>query len=273
MSDADVPGCMALKEAAGWNQTEDDWILFLRVSAELCFVAVSGDGMIAGSVTIADYGGGLGWLGMMLVHPELRRRGIGTRLMKTALSAATGRITGLDATDLGVPLYKSLGFEAGWALDRLVTNSATPTGCGDHRCRPVQAVDIPRVAEFDAQAFGCRRVPLLSDLQKRAPGLAWMLGDAEGVASCAGRPGTQRWQIGPVAADRVADAQSVVSAALDGLEGAPVLMDVPRHQPQFREWLLSAGFAVERSFTRMTIGGRLGGDRNRLFAIAGPEFG
>ena len=39
MTPADVAAGMRLKDAAGWNQTEDDWRRFLQANPEGCFVA------------------------------------------------------------------------------------------------------------------------------------------------------------------------------------------------------------------------------------------
>ena len=35
----DLPAAMRLKEAAGWNQTEEDWLRLLRLEPRGCFAA------------------------------------------------------------------------------------------------------------------------------------------------------------------------------------------------------------------------------------------
>ena len=39
LSESDIPAAMKLKEAAGWNQTENDWRCLLRLEPHGCFAA------------------------------------------------------------------------------------------------------------------------------------------------------------------------------------------------------------------------------------------
>src|SRR5215813_5812717 len=82
--ESDIPAAMKLKEAAGWNQTENDWLRLLMLEPKGCFGAVK-DGRLVGSTTTTTYESDLAWIGMVLVEPESRRLGIATILMKTAM--------------------------------------------------------------------------------------------------------------------------------------------------------------------------------------------
>ena len=86
----DIPAAMRLKEAAGWNQTEQDWLTVLDVAAGQCWVREL-DGDVVGTVTAVSYGRELAWIGMMLVDPAYRRRGIARDLMKFALGYLEAR--------------------------------------------------------------------------------------------------------------------------------------------------------------------------------------
>jgi GNAT superfamily N-acetyltransferase len=83
MTVADVPLGMRLKEQAGWNQTEADWRRFLDLEPEGCFVAEL-DGQPVGTTTTCVFGS-VAWVGMVLVDPAVRGRGVGRSLMKHAL--------------------------------------------------------------------------------------------------------------------------------------------------------------------------------------------
>src|SRR5947208_12550472 len=125
MTEADIPAGMRLKELAGWNQTPSDWERFLRASPAGCFVAEL-DGRVCGTATTIVYEGRFAWIGMVLVDPEYRSRGIGTRLLGQAiehLDAARVPTLKLDATPQGRPIYAKLGFVSEyeverWALER-----------------------------------------------------------------------------------------------------------------------------------------------------------
>src|ERR671927_1874790 len=106
---ADLPAAMRLKESAGWNQTEADWLRLLSLEPRGCFAATAEGGRLVGTVTTTTYGGELAWVGMVLVDPSLRRRGIASRLMGAALSYLDGEgieTVKLDATPDGRHVYE-----------------------------------------------------------------------------------------------------------------------------------------------------------------------
>src|ERR1700685_2453291 len=109
---ADLPAAQDLVRFAGWNQTESDWAGYLALGPVGCLPACA-DGALAGTATTIRYGGELGWIGMVLVHPNFRRLGLGSELLRRALRhlSETGtRSVGLDATPLGRKVYLPLGF-------------------------------------------------------------------------------------------------------------------------------------------------------------------
>ena len=83
----DIPACMRLKEAAGWNQTAQDWENLLALEPQGCWVYKI-DGVVAGSTTAVCYGRDMAWIGMVLVQPEYRGQGIARKLMRRALHEA-----------------------------------------------------------------------------------------------------------------------------------------------------------------------------------------
>ena len=76
MSESDLSFADSLRAGAGWNQTPQDWQRLLALEPEGCFVAQWND-LLAGTVTTTRFGTKLAWIGMLLVHPQFRRRGIG----------------------------------------------------------------------------------------------------------------------------------------------------------------------------------------------------
>src|SRR5580692_3064139 len=80
MTKADICAAQRLKEIAGWNQTKTDWERFLEASEAGCFVADL-DGQVCGTATTIAFENRFAWVGMVLVDPAYRSRGIGTRLL------------------------------------------------------------------------------------------------------------------------------------------------------------------------------------------------
>jgi GNAT superfamily N-acetyltransferase len=257
MTHADIAAGLRLCRASNWNQLEDDWRIFLdhgggHVAAAGCAVA--------GSVAYLPFGRNFTWLSMMLVDPAARRAGIGSKLMEAALASlpADCRVR-LDATPAGEPLYRRFGFTAEHELAR---TKVTAQGFRPSpRVRAIETADLPAIFERDREVFGADRSMLLTDLHRRAPGLAWTAGGGY----CFGRPGYLYSQIGPVVADDADTARELVEHCLARNEGETFLLDIPQG---------SLRFAVERPFLRMSRGeSRVYGIPAKVYAIAGPEFG
>jgi GNAT superfamily N-acetyltransferase len=116
LQSTDIPAAMRLVEAANWNQTAADWERTLALAPETCW-GVFADGALAATTTAVRYTNGVVWIGMVLTAPEYRGRGYATQLMEEALQmdAACFR---LDATAMGAPLYRKLGFVDEEAIER-----------------------------------------------------------------------------------------------------------------------------------------------------------
>ncbi len=115
----DLPQAMRLKDQADWNQTEADWRRFLAMEPDGCFAAEE-EGRVIGTAATTVFGP-VGWVAMVLVDAERRGCGIGTRLVERAIDYLQDRgveTMRLDATPLGEPLYRRLGFRAEYQLVR-----------------------------------------------------------------------------------------------------------------------------------------------------------
>src|SRR5438045_8650058 len=83
MTAGDIPAGVRLKEIAGWNQTATDWKRFLDASPRGCFVAEV-NSKVCGTVTTIVFENRFAWVGMRLVDPEVRNKGIGTAVLERA---------------------------------------------------------------------------------------------------------------------------------------------------------------------------------------------
>jgi GNAT superfamily N-acetyltransferase len=273
MTAADIPAGMRLCEAAGWNQLEPDWAIFLHTPRCGAFLAES-EGRVFGTVAYLRYGS-FGWIAMMLVDPAERRSGIGSRLMEAVVGElADCDSVGLDATPLGEPLYRRFGLVNQSQLIRAKTTVEAARFQAGGRAHAMSVHELARVLARDRDVFGADLVYLLRSLFERAPECAWVVMDAESVRGyCFGRPGRLYHQLGPVVAQDRDAARELVAQCLDGKDGRRFAIDVPLADPEWLQWLTSAGFEVERPFERMfREGGAHPGLTAFQYAIAGPEF-
>lgn len=264
--EADLPRAAALSLLVGWNQVARDWALFLR-EGEARTVDDGGEALGA-TAAIIRYGADLAWISMVLVRPDLRRRGLATALMRWAVDALAGtRCVALDATPAGREVYRRLGFRDLWGFARWSLPAALPTAPG---VRPLSAADWPAVLARDAAAFGASRDPLLRDFAARLPQAAFVAEDGAGFALA--RDGARGAQIGPVVAPDDASARALIAAARNALPG-PVVIDAPDAREDLAAWLAACGAAPQRPFTRMALGADTPGVAPGFAAVAGPEFG
>jgi GNAT superfamily N-acetyltransferase len=274
---ADAEGALPLSAEAGWNQTAADWAFMLREGRGIG--VRDGAGRWVGSALALPLGARLSWISMVLVARDARRRGIGTRLLRRAVDSVCdeGRVAGLDATELGRPVYLPLGFRDLYTISRLRLDAPAPSEPAPAGCtiRPLVAADLPGIVAFDRPRSGMQRSDVLAYLRQQAAEAAFVAEAEAGIAGYAlGRPGRIAFQIGPVLADREDVAIALVNQALARLDG-PAMIDVPDAHADLRASLDRAGAVRERGFTRMTLGPPPPGlaEPSRIFALAGPELG
>lgn len=277
MVHGDVASGLALSRAAGWNQTHEDWELFLKLSPKGCAVAVDDEGRVRGTVVTVRYQNHFSWIGMVLVDATLQRRGIGIQLLREALHILHDEDTvKLDATPAGRKIYVQLDFVDEYPLTRMERSAVSPsvrsTAAG---VRLIAEDDMPRLLEIDRVVFGADRATVLKSIRNRAPQLAYISEDMDGIKGfCMGRLGDRFSHIGPVVANSLDVAKGLCTAALEQAHAGPVIIDALSGNAEWMAWLGEIGFAEQRPLMRMYRGVNASpGVVDKQFAILGPEFG
>jgi GNAT superfamily N-acetyltransferase len=292
MTEADLADGLRLSRASGWNQTLADWRILLSLGPGLFRVAVQ-DGRVVASGGAVRYGDALAWICMILVDPERRGHGLGTRIFDEVLErceaevrAGRLRCVGLDATPAGRGIYVQRGFVESGALVRMRAEPAAAErkGSGLELCpvrestiqdltpavRPLAAEHLEEVLARDRDVFGADRSPVLRWAFGSAPELAWT---APGGAYCFGRHGDHSDHVGPLVAESEAIGRDLVLACLSTPRDRPLVLDA-RLEPRWLATLGELGFREQRPFTRMYLGEtRPASEPERELAVFGPEFG
>jgi GNAT superfamily N-acetyltransferase len=277
MTPADLPAFDELCRLAGWNQTAADLQRMLDVCPQGMFSAEC-EGRLCGSASAISYGSTCGWIGMILVHPDFRRRGIATLLMSQCIDHLRGlgvRSIMLDATDQGRPVYQKLGFIDEQPVVRLAGCGIDPSERPGNglTIRPIRQDDLEAIAALDGPVFGADRSALLESLANSGPA---MLARRDGrlVAFGMARGGHNAAFMGPVTAEHADGASQIVSALLAELgPDSDVYWDLLPDNAVASELAAELGFATARQLTRMYLGQPGPGDAGRTYAIAGFEWG
>jgi GNAT superfamily N-acetyltransferase len=273
MTTADIPAGMRLKDLAGWNQTPADWRCFLESSPRGCFAAEV-EGRVVGTATTIVYEERFAWIGMVLVDPEFRGRGIGTRLLEKAIEYLDGigiRTMKLDATPQGRPIYQKLGFLDEYEIARwLLKRSPREAAAAPEPCRVSDGV-----LQLDREIFGADRGRLLKALAFENPDFALVAEQQGEIAGYAfGRRGTVADHLGPWVARDANAAADLLDEFLRRSRREAVFVDALKARRIVGELLPARGFTVSRPLTRMVRGpNNYPGRPELLCAILGPEFG
>jgi GNAT superfamily N-acetyltransferase len=277
LTESDIPAAMRLKEAAGWNQTENDWRLLLKLAPEGCFAATLA-GEVVGTTTTTVYDDGLAWIGMVLVHPDNRRLGIATKLLETALDylhPKAGTIK-LDATAAGRPVYEKLGFRVESMIERWtrdvegMTNHASPI-----RMSSLNVETLDELVVLDRRAFAADRGKIIESLLKLAVAAPVLERAEDGslIGYALSRNGSNAAYIGPVVMTDSRRIGPLLDKVLGPLREQRVYIDF---NTRFRDGLPALrerGFAKQRELIRMSKGDGSKCTSEFVFAIAGPEVG
>jgi GNAT superfamily N-acetyltransferase len=277
---AELGDAEALVAEAGWNQTAADWRIFLDLGQVL---AVRAGGRVVATAATLPYER-FGWISMVLVTAEHRRRGLASRLMRRCIDTlvAAGRVPVLDATPDGRQVYRGLGFRDTWGFQRLTLRDRSgAAGAGTHASlpdgttiAPITDTVWPALCHYDAATFGSDRAALLTKLHARLPGAALCAMRQDRIAGfLLGRDGRTSSQLGPLVAEDDAVARALLARALSAVTG-PVYIDLADARADVRAWLGTRGFAAQRPLTRMVLDRSEGfDDPARTYAVAGPELG
>lgn len=275
MTTEDIPAAMLLKRAAGWNQTEQDWANILALEPEGCWV-YEHEGQVAATTTVICYGRDLAWIGMVLVLPAVRGRGYARALMEHALQFIEQRqvrVTRLDATEMGRPLYAKLGFRDESGIERWTTSAAR--ALRPEPAVPVESLQsVPAIAALDQRAFGADRTRALDRLLACFPGEGICL--PEGYAMQ--RPGSGPYFLGPCVAHDAATARALMETLLARRTGEAVFWDLLPANAEAVRLAGELGFECKRRLIRMVFGEAghaeaTRGDESLQFATAGFEYG
>jgi GNAT superfamily N-acetyltransferase len=240
LRESDLPDLMALKAAANWNQTEADWVMALRFEPEGCF-GIEVGGHIVASGAAACYGNELAWIGMVLTMPDHRGKGYARRLMDVAVGYAAERcrVVKLDASDMGRPLYESMGFVAEIATERWMR----PAGPPEAAAGTVSRVTWDRAV--DTEIFGADRTRLLEEFAQD---------DAASVPGgyAFARPGSNGPFFGPCVAESKEAGRALMAWFVSQYGNVTAFTDLFPGYPG-AEVAAEFGFAPVRRLTRMVL--------------------
>ena len=212
----------------GWNPGLHDAGCFFEADTDGFLVAEVG-GQPIGCISAVSYGDGFGFIGLYIVAPEWRGKGIGWRLWSEGMARLQGRLVGLDGVVAQQDNYRKSGFRLAWRNVRyagVARHDASDTA----GIVPLAEVDFAAVCADDRRVFPAPRERFLR---------AWIdMPEASALGRVDGgkltgwgviRRCREGHKIGPLVADTPDIAASLYAALCARVrEGDAVFLDVPQ---------------------------------------------
>jgi GNAT superfamily N-acetyltransferase len=244
----DLDAGLRLSTQAGWNQVAADWKRVLDLFPDGVFAGRL-DGRVVATASVSSFGRDATWIGLILVDAALRGRGYGATMFARAIERArdvAGDAVGLDASDLGRPVYLKKGFVDVAPIDRWsgVLKEAGPSSSVES----LSASSLDALASLDKEACGANRRRLLRHLLED-PSVSGFWTPREGYAIL--YPGRLHAHLGPVVAAHDDVLSQLLRRAARLLNGAEVVIDALR-TPSTSSILEAHGMRIVRELTRMT---------------------
>ncbi len=263
---------IGLAYSEGWNPGVHDDDCFFAADTEGFFLAECDDEPI-GTASMVCYDDTFAFFGLYIVRPELRSKGYGMQLYRSALERAGKRTWGADCVidmvnqyEQKTPLryaHKNIRFEGvgGGRMPDYLT--------------PIRRVHFDSLLEYDRRHFPARRARFLRCWITRP--------DTEGFAAL-GPGGTLQGfgvrrkcmtghKIGPLFADTPLVAEDLFAGLSAGVSGQPIFLDVPEPNAAALELAGRHGMTPVFETARMYAGPAPALPLDEIFGVTSFELG
>ncbi|MBR7119194.1 MAG: GNAT family N-acetyltransferase [Lentisphaeria bacterium] len=259
----DLKELQQLSERVKWNQLPADWLNFLNAGKVWSMVHIN---RIVGTAAWIPRSKNCVWIGLVITLEEWRGCSIATRLMKKIIeqtSQYSSRL--LDASAMGEPVYRRLGFKDMYQVSRIAIENYSAKVSPGPDWQPMTQDDVAELGKDD---------PLLPMLFENAPELCKVaFSGNKRIAWFMGRYGLNSIHLGPVYAEDVSGALGAVNEFKRLADGRKITLDAMGYQKEFLNALYLDGAQNMRDFTRMYHGRCDRQENPQMFAAAGPEYG
>ncbi|MEO0862565.1 MAG: GNAT family N-acetyltransferase [Pseudomonadota bacterium] len=234
----------------GWNPGLDDAEVFYAADPDGFFVAVDETGTPVAAISVVNHSAEFAFLGLYLVRPTHRARGIGFSLWKYATEHAKTRTIGLDGVEAQQANYQASGFVHFGGTTRFTGKVA---GQRAPEIRPMRQDEVPAAITLEAEASGVRKPAYLQ---------GWFSGTATRITIVFETHGHVRGlctvrdcrfgpKIGPLIAEDTNVARRLLAHAATYFENS-ITLDVPGTSTELtrlcRQLGLEAGFKTARMY-------------------------
>jgi GNAT superfamily N-acetyltransferase len=259
----------------GWNPGLGDLSLAYGIDPD-AFIALHEGSELVGAGSIFRHNDSAGFMGLFIMHPDHRGRGLGTILWKWRRDRLIARLgptasIGMDGVLEMVPFYIKGGFRQHHRNVRFqgMATSAPPAGCVT-----LSEVDPAQVMAMDLECFGSDRARFMTSWLTR-PGVVAMGLVEDGVLTGFGvaRPCRTGHKIGPLYARSPQQAERILNDLSGRIAGDQVQIDAPDLNPDAAAIFAALGWSPVFQCARLYLGAAPLADLGATYGVASLEFG
>lgn len=271
----DMDGIRAAAEWAkreGWNPGLNDAAAFAAADPQ-GFLGLYVDDALAATISLVTYGPAFGFLGFYICRPDMRGKGLGIALWNAVLEKKPARTIGLDGVTAQQDNYRKSGFVL--AHENIRHGGLKPAGYAQMApalaaLSPADAAEIDRF-EHKRRLFPAARRHFLAEWL-RHDALA-LRRDGEIVGYGVIRQAHDGWKVGPLFADDVADAETILRGLLTRMPEGTFFLDTPGTNRAAVDLAVSLGLKPMFETARMYRGPDPQLDTAKVFGITSFELG
>jgi GNAT superfamily N-acetyltransferase len=258
----------------GWNPG-DERDAFWATDPQ-AYLGMHDDGELVAGLAIVDYGGRLGNMGLFIVRPDHRGRGLGRRLWYE------GRDRLLERLDPGAPI----AIDAVKAMEDFYADSGFRTVHDQHRMlvrsrreecpSAVRRIRGPlgSVPDLDTRCFGAPRPLFLAAWLGQADHMAFAHVEERLRGFGVLRPCRTGYKVGPLFADSADVADGLFRAmAAEVPMGSEIFVDVPGVNVAGMDWVAGRGGTEVFTCARMYYGAPPTVDWSSVYGVTTLELG
>ncbi|MFC8057872.1 GNAT family N-acetyltransferase [Bacillus cereus] len=276
LKEEQIGDIVALSSYIGWDYNREE--IETIFDSGIVYGAWNERESLIASAAIILYGEKLASIGMVIVHPDYKGRGIGKAITNSCIKSVSVQTPiMLIATDEGKPLYEKLGFRVVSYVSKYICNSYNVNdycvGNEDYMMN-YEECDLEEIIKLDECAFGTNREEFLTKRMMQSEQCIVVKDKEQNVLGYGLSIQTPENKIiGPVVARDDAMAMRIVHYLARGHHGK-LRMDVPEGKKDFVKELEITGFQkVNKPPIMMKNSDKLLKRSNELYSIAAQIFG
>lgn len=261
--------------AEGWNPGFGDLAFACGMDLD-AFIALRDGHRLVGGGSIFRHNASTGFMGLFILHPSYRKRGLGTALWHWRRDRLIERLgpeasIGMDGVLDMVPFYLKGGFREHHVNIRYQGFAQASDAAG---CIDLSEIETAQILALDHECFGSDRAEYMTAWLGRPGILAVGLAEGDRLTGFGiARPCRVGYKIGPLYARCPQQAGQLIDDLCNRLVGEQVQIDTPDLNPDAEAIFRTRGWLPVFRCARLYLGQAPNARLDATYGVCSLEFG